>query len=95
MRILQKNLEVTFSVHLSVVALDIYVQCDAIRWEQVDMSSWKAIKWYTVMKTAFRTKSMKSESFIMKILNFKSDRRICVFKEIATRNSLDENLVLL
>ena len=73
MRILQIILEVTFSVHPSVVALNIYVQCDAIRWEQMEMSSWKAIKWYTVMKTAFKTKSMKSESFIMKILNFKSD----------------------
>ena len=41
-----------------------------------EMSSWTDIAWYTVMKTVFKTKSMKSESFvifIMKILNLKSD----------------------
>ena len=28
-----------------------------------EMSSWTALAWYIVMKTAFKTKSMKSESF--------------------------------
>ena len=47
------------------------------------MSSWTALAWYRVMKIAFKAKNMKSESFrifIMKILNFKSDCRICLFK---------------
>ena len=41
-----------------------------------EMSSWKSLTWYTVMKTAFKTKNMKNESFgifIIKFLNFKSD----------------------
>ena len=51
------------------------LQCDAIRWEQF-LLRYRLGQLYTVMKTAFRTKNMKSESagiFIMKILNFKSD----------------------
>ena len=58
-----------------------------------EMSSWTALAWYTVMKTAFRTKSIKRDSFgnfIMKILNFKSDCRKCIYEEIqriTTRNS--------
>ena len=28
-----------------------------------EMSSWIALTWYTVMKTAFNTKNMKSESY--------------------------------
>ena len=42
----------------------------------VEMSSWTALTWYTVTKTALKTINMKSESlriFIMKISNFKSD----------------------
>ena len=38
-----------------------------------DMSSWEALTWYTVMKTAFKAKNMKSEYFgifIMKIFDF-------------------------
>ena len=37
-----------------------------------EMSSLIALPWYTVMKTAFRTKNMKNESFgiLMKILEF-------------------------
>ena len=38
-----------------------------------EMSSWTGLAWSTVMKTAFKTKDMKSESvgiFIMKILDF-------------------------
>ena len=41
-----------------------------------DMSSWAALTWYAVMKTAFKTTNMKTESFgifIMKIFNLKSD----------------------
>ena len=41
-----------------------------------EMSSWAALTWYTVMKTGFKTKNMKSESFgifIIKIVDFKSD----------------------
>ena len=55
---------------------------------------------YSVMKTAFQTKDMKSESFwifIIKILNFESARRICMFKEIehiTRRNSLNWVLML-
>ena len=48
------------------------VQCDAIRWDQF-LSSWTALTWYTVMKTAIKAKNMKRKSFgifIMKILNF-------------------------
>ena len=58
-----------------------------------EMSSWTALIWYTVMKTAFRSKNMKSESFgifIRKIINLKSGLRICMFKEIqhiTTKNS--------
>ena len=58
-----------------------------------EMSSWTALAWYTVMKTVFRTTSMKRDSFenfIMKILNFKSDCRKCILEEIqriTTRNS--------
>ena len=36
-----------------------------------EMSSWMALTWYTVMKTAFKTNYMESESvgiFIIKIL---------------------------
>ena len=50
-----------------------------------EMSSWTALTWYKVTKTALKTKNMKSESFgifIMKILDFESDRKICIFKEI-------------
>ena len=60
----------------------------AIRWEQffAEMSSWIALTWYTVMKTAYKTKYIyENESagiFIMKFLNFKSDLRICILKEI-------------
>ena len=38
-----------------------------------EMSSWTALTWYEVTKTAFKTKNIKRESFgifIMKILNF-------------------------
>ena len=41
------------------------------------------------MKTAFKTKNMKIESFgifIMKISNFKSDLRTCIFKDTAHNN---------
>ena len=41
-----------------------------------EMSSWTVLTWYTVRKTAFKTKNMKSEYFgisIMKFLNVKSD----------------------
>ena len=50
-----------------------------------EMSSRTALAWYTVMNLAFRTKSMKRDSFgtfIMKILNFKSDCRKCMYEEI-------------
>ena len=50
-----------------------------------EMSSWPNLTWYTVMQTAFKTKNMKSipfELFTIKIFNFKSDERICIFKEI-------------
>ena len=43
-------------------------------------------------ETAFKTKNMKSESFeifIMKILNFKSDLRLCKFKKIQHRLTLN------
>ena len=49
----------------------------------------------SVMKTAFKTKNMKSESFgifTMKILNSKRDLRICIFKEI--QHITTRNLVL-
>ena len=58
-----------------------------------EMSSWTAVIWYTVMKTGFRSKNMKSESFgifIMTILNFKSGLIICIFNDIqhiTTKNS--------
>ena len=42
----------------------------------VEMSSWRALKGFTIMKTAFKTKNMKSDFFgifIMKFLDFKSD----------------------
>ena len=48
-------------------------------------SSWTVLKWYTVMKTVFKTKSMKRKSLgicIMKILDFESDWRKCLLKEI-------------
>ena len=41
-----------------------------------EMSPWTAFTCYTVMKKAFKTKNIKSESFenfMMKILNFRSD----------------------
>ena len=41
-----------------------------------EISSWTALTWYTVMKTEFKNKNMKSESFgilIKKILNSMSD----------------------
>ena len=44
----------------------INVQCDAMRWEQVlrpEMSSWTALTWIIVMKTAFKTKKYASKSF--------------------------------
>ena len=54
------------------------------------MSSWTALTWYTVVKTAFKTKNRKSKSFgilIMKFLNIKSDWRKCIFKEIQPKTT--------
>ena len=42
-----------------------------------EMSSWTAVTWQTVMKTAFETKNMKRKYFgifIMIILNLESDK---------------------
>ena len=50
-----------------------------------DTSSWTALTWYIMTKTALKTKNMKKESFgifIMKIFKFESDRKKCIFKEI-------------
>ena len=35
-----------------------------------EMLSWKALTWYIVMKTAFMTKNMESESFGIFIIKF-------------------------
>ena len=54
------------------------------------MSSWTALTWYKVTKTTFKTKNVKSKSFwmfFMKILNFESDRKICLFKEIQQKTT--------
>ena len=58
-----------------------------------EMSSWAALQLYKMSNTTFQTKNMKSESFgilTIKVLNFESDLKICIFKEIqhiTTRNS--------
>ena len=69
------------------------VWCNLMGTAFEEMLSWTALTWYTVLKTAFKTKIGKSESlgiFTIKIWNFKSDWGICIFKElqhITTRNS--------
>ena len=59
-----------------------------------EMSSWTALTWFTVTKTTFKTKNMKSDSFgifIIKFLDFKSNLRKCFFfkeiQPITTRSS--------
>ena len=44
-----------------------------------EMSSWTALAWYTVMKTAFVTKSMKNESFGFSI--------VTILKKFLTENA--------
>ena len=55
------------------------------------MSSWTALTWHKMIETAFKTKTVKCESFgifIMKILDFKSDEEyVCIFKEIMRKTS--------
>ena len=50
-----------------------------------EMSSWTALTWHKMTWTGIKAKNMKSEYFRifpMKILNFESDRKICLCKEI-------------
>ena len=79
---LQIRCHCSYSVYctskLSIVST---VWCNQMGTVFAEMSSWTALAWYTVMKTAFKTKSMISESFeifFMKILNFSSYYRKCL-----------------
>ena len=62
------------------------VWCNQIGTVFAELSSWTALEWYTVMKTAFKTKNTKRESkkifFSIKVLNFKSECRIWLFEEM-------------
>ena len=52
------------------------VGCNQMETVFGELSSWTALTWLTVMKTAFKNKNMKSKYFgifNMKILNFKCD----------------------
>ena len=52
-----------------------------------EISSWTALTWYTVMKTEFKTKNIKSESFgifIKKILNLKLIDEYAYLKKYST-----------
>ena len=70
--------------------LTLTVWCNQMGTICAEMLSWTALTWYTVLKTEFKTKNMKNESFgsfIMKI--FKSDGRKCMIKDLqhlTTRN---------
>ena len=82
-----KTLGTIFGNHLQLPLIEYTVWCNQMGTVFAEISSWTALKWYTVMKTEFKTKNMKTESFgifITKILNFKSDWRICIFKEYST-----------